>query len=114
MFSDRRQGGRPNTGRPIDQRTGKADRRDYDGARLRTLLDTLLERIDELAGKTQEQTRSQTELAALLGRVSAVVDLEGLAGPCPCGDMTTNDCAGECGRVEAKAFRPLARNGSAP
>lgn len=76
MFDDRRHPNTPaNPDRPSGPRSS-GDRREYSGARLRALFGRLMEKLDELAQEGQQHARSQTELAALLGRLSATIDLE--------------------------------------
>jgi len=51
------------------------ERRRPDGERMRLLLDSLLERLDELARTSGEHSGSQRELAVLLARVEVTIDM---------------------------------------
>lgn len=56
--------------------TGKNDRRQAAGARARVLVDAVLERLSALELMRAEDSKSRTELAVILGRLEAALDLE--------------------------------------
>lgn len=57
---------------------GKKERRSPANARARTLVDSLLERVAELEQQRAKDRTEVLELAALLGRIEAAIDLEEL------------------------------------
>lgn len=52
------------------------ERRQPENARVRELLATLFERLERLEGEQHETRHDAHELASLVGRISAVIELE--------------------------------------